>query len=216
MRSNIPFLIQGRCAEDRVGRSDVNCEQCGRALKPSAKFCPGCGAKAEGVAAAPSSGASTPPPPAFSTAEAPPPWLTSTAVGGSAASRGVPQGGKDTKTKPLLSTSSRERGGCLTVWLVLIIIINLAFAITMVSAKMPFVEPGAERYIQALVCVANLVFASAMLKWKAWGFYGLVAIQILNVIAGFIMKVPSITIAIWIGMLLLFLYLAKDTLSDLE
>jgi hypothetical protein len=75
--------------------------------------------------------------------------------------------------------------GCLTVWLWLILIGNILGVIFTALAPLFFEVPDLPKWylpvsIAATVCV--VISAVGLLKWKVWGFWGLVAMQGVSVL----------------------------------
>jgi hypothetical protein len=71
---------------------------------------------------------------------------------------------------------SKSRHGCLTAWLVLMVVTNAGIAVfyglTLVAME------GANVPLLVLLSAAGLAnagFAVALLRWKRWGFWGFVA-----------------------------------------
>lgn len=101
----------------------------------------------------------------------------------------------------------------LTIWLSLIIIVNLF------SAAMYFIMP--ERildviptlpqwytYVFGIFAVLNVLFAVALFKWKKWGFYGFclfavlssiinVYLQVIGILPAVLVPIISILILFW-------------------
>lgn len=95
-----------------------------------------------------------------------------------------------------VESTERKRGGCLTAFLVLMLIANpltglyYLFAGSTVRQALPSM-PGWVIPVLALFALANFVFALGMWNWKKWGVYGFAAssllIFVVNVIAiGFV------------------------------
>ena len=74
-------------------------------------------------------------------------------------------------------TNGKQRHGCLTAWLILIIVVNglsavsMPSMITMVKQYVPNM-PDWIVWPSVLLALLNVVFAIALFKWKRWGFYG--------------------------------------------
>ncbi len=70
----------------------------------------------------------------------------------------------------------KKRGGCLTAWLIFMLIANSLTALYyLVSLAIGEGLPGIPqwaKYILAVGCILNIVFAVAILRWKRWGVYG--------------------------------------------
>ena len=87
----------------------------------------------------------------------------------------------------------KERHGCLTAWLVLMIVANGLTAVAMPLMVGPFLEeyPNAPPWVVwpiAANAALNVVFAFALFNWKKWGFVGFflnnVVLCALNLYAG--------------------------------
>jgi bacteriorhodopsin len=86
--------------------------------------------------------------------------------------------------------NKKSRHGCLTAWLILIIIINVA--LTVITIVQVTSNPG--KYYawvmpaQIIFCVWSLVCVTALFMWKKWGFYGFFAgafaVMILYLVTG--------------------------------
>ena len=73
----------------------------------------------------------------------------------------------------------RRRGGCLTAWLMLMLILNPLVAIYYLVAGGTVRQalPGLPPWVLPVLTVfgiANFVFALAVWNWKKWGMYGFV------------------------------------------
>lgn len=94
-----------------------------------------------------------------------------------------------------MSDQNKKRHGCLTAWLILMIIANsltsLAFLIGSQSVRLKFPQapPWAFPVLGALG-VINLVCAIALLKWKKWGFFGFVASSLIAFAVNLMVGVP--------------------------
>lgn len=80
---------------------------------------------------------------------------------------------------------TRQRHGCLTTWLVLMIVANSLTALlyTFGSAAILQNLPDAPAWalpVLGVACVINVVFAVALLQWKKWGFFGFTAMAIVT------------------------------------
>jgi hypothetical protein len=74
----------------------------------------------------------------------------------------------------------KQRHGCLTAWLVLMIVANLLTAVTNLAfgAALRQLHPDAPAWampVMGLACLANVAWAIALFRWKRWGFYAFVA-----------------------------------------
>jgi hypothetical protein len=89
------------------------------------------------------------------------------------------------QNEPVKNTTSpsqpqKQRNGCLTIWLWLIIIFNILGVIltavgTTVTDNLNL--PAWYIPVAIIATVFVVIFAIALLKWKAWGFWGLVAME---------------------------------------
>src|SRR5688500_20341036 len=73
--------------------------------------------------------------------------------------------------------STKTRHGCLTAWLILMILANALTAVTtpLFAASIRQAIPGFPEWVVwpiVLLAVLNVVFAVALFKWKKWGFLG--------------------------------------------
>lgn len=115
----------------------------------------------------------------------------------------------------------RERGGCLTAWLVLVLIVNPLTGIYYLLQGQELARqlpnfPGWAIPALVVVAFANFAFAVGIWTWKRWGIYGLigsaVVATIINVLSG--LAIPGIvSAAISIGILL---FLVRDKWDNFE
>ena len=98
----------------------------------------------------------------------------------------------DTETKimdaapqppPLPPEQPPQRHGCLTAWLVFMIVINAIMAvltpISIAGWKQMGLNPSPVYIGVIVLClISNVVFAIALLRWQKWGFYGFIAASI--------------------------------------
>jgi hypothetical protein len=71
----------------------------------------------------------------------------------------------------------KQRHGCLTAWLVLMIVANSAAGLLYLSGSTAIKQtlPGAASWafpVMGILGLFNLVCAVALLKWRKWGFWG--------------------------------------------
>ena len=77
----------------------------------------------------------------------------------------------------------QKRGGCLTAFLIAMLIVNsLAAALyfflhARILASYPR-APGFLMYLLGFMCLANVGFAAAVWYWKKWGVYGFAAMSV--------------------------------------
>jgi hypothetical protein len=88
-------------------------------------------------------------------------------------------------------SDGKQRHGCLTAWLVLMLIgnaglVGFLLAIAAIKQRIP---TGWAFPVSAVIGVMNVVFVVAIFRWKKWGFVGLVLTSILafvlNLMFGF-------------------------------
>lgn len=82
---------------------------------------------------------------------------------------------------------SKNRHGCVTAWLILMIVANAATAIVylffgeIIDESLPTLISQTKLLILAAIGLANLVFAILLLKWKKWAFWGFSATSLVTV-----------------------------------
>jgi len=97
--------------------------------------------------------------------------------------------------------AQKQRHGCVTAWLVIMIVLNSLTAITYLFAS-DFITnnlPDASTTMIVLLGIfgiANIIFAVMLLRWKKFGFWGFIASSILVLII-------NLNIGIGIGQLVL-------------
>jgi hypothetical protein len=85
----------------------------------------------------------------------------------------------------------KQRHGCLTAWLVLMIIANSATALIYLFAsgtiRQTFPDAPAGIFpLLAILGIFNVVCSIALFKWKKWGFYGFMVSSIVALIINLI------------------------------
>ncbi len=112
---------------------------------------------------------------------------------------------------PAAALADRERGGCLSAWLILVMVANLA-GVAMALEAAPRFSVG---YFLALLSIVNIIFAFAMWNWKKWGAVGfgmsMIVVFFLGASSGSIMDILSALIP---GFLLLTLVGPKWNLME--
>ncbi len=98
---------------------------------------------------------------------------------------------------PESTTQGKQRHGCLTAYLVVMIIANAAVAVMYLIGKEGIKQalPQMEDWVFPVligVGIFNLVCAIALFRWKKWGFWGFVASSCL-------MLVINLSIGLGIG-----------------
>lgn len=82
---------------------------------------------------------------------------------------------------------SKNRHGCVTAWLILMIITNAATTIVylffgeIIEESLPTLISQTKLLILAAIGLANLVFAILLFKWKKWAFWGFAATSLVTV-----------------------------------
>ena len=90
---------------------------------------------------------------------------------------------------PSLSTQQPpQRHGCLTAWLIFMLIANAATAIvtplSIAGMRQAGLQPSPVGIGVIVVCaIANIAFAVALFRWQRWGFYGFIATSAIALIA---------------------------------
>jgi len=84
----------------------------------------------------------------------------------------------------------KGRHGCLTAWLVFMIIVNSGTALYYLASGQSVRQlnpamPDWALPVLILGCVLNVVFAVALFQWKKWGFYGFVCVAVVAMMVNF-------------------------------
>ena len=85
----------------------------------------------------------------------------------------------------------KSRHGCVTAWLVLMIIANSLTGLIYllvpenISKLLPGEVPSLFFLVLGLIGISNVVFSMALFRWKLWGFYGF----IVSSLAAFVINV---------------------------
>ncbi|MBT8272043.1 MAG: hypothetical protein KJO25_08370, partial [Bacteroidia bacterium] len=86
------------------------------------------------------------------------------------------------------TVDQKPRHGCVTAWLILMIVANAFSAITylfmgnIISENLPNSIPNSVILLLGLVSIVNLVFAIMLFKWKKWAFWGFAGTSIIALI----------------------------------
>ncbi len=83
------------------------------------------------------------------------------------------QKGSGSQTR-YVADSGRQRGGCLSAWLVLVMGANGLGAL-LVLGQAAQSASAADTCLVLALSIGNVVFAAALWNWKKWGAYGLAA-----------------------------------------
>ncbi len=97
----------------------------------------------------------------------------------------------------------RERGGCLSAWLILIIAGNIVMAFINLINATRVADIGWIFALQSFLSVINVVFATAIWNWKKWGVYGLFFIIVMGFVLNLIWGTTLTTLAALIPAILL-------------
>lgn len=81
----------------------------------------------------------------------------------------------------------KQRHGCLTAWLILMIVANSLSALMYLFARNLIMDaaPGAPGWtfpVYAVLGIVNVVCAIALARWKKWGFYGFVVTTVAGMV----------------------------------
>ena len=92
--------------------------------------------------------------------------------------------------------TDRRRGGCLTAFLLAMMIINPLVAILYLAAGSLVQKglPDAPSWaipVLGIFCIVNLACAIALWRWKRWGFYGFVVSAIVALVINIIIGLPA-------------------------
>lgn len=101
---------------------------------------------------------------------------------------------KPVRKGEIVATEGNGRHGCLTIWLLILLLWNLVLVLTYTGCNMvqwfgDIGEPFGWYFpIMIGLAVASLVCVMAIFRWRKWGFWGLLIISavkiVLEVIAG--------------------------------
>jgi hypothetical protein len=100
--------------------------------------------------------------------------------------------GQNIPTAPPVTPTKKQRHGCLTALLIVIIVLNaigiLGSAILAVVGTgflgVDITVPLWENIVSIVLGIMTIVCAVAIFMWKKWGFWGLVAVEVINVASG--------------------------------
>jgi hypothetical protein len=90
-------------------------------------------------------------------------------------------------------TEGKQRHGCLTAWLVLMIIANLAIALIYLFGSSAIRHdfpsaPGWAFPVLAIAGIVNVICAIALFQWKKWGFSGVIATTVVTFVVNLIIR----------------------------
>ncbi|MEM7406313.1 MAG: hypothetical protein AAF458_13525 [Pseudomonadota bacterium] len=112
----------------------------------------------------------------------------------------------------------KSRHGCLTAWLILMLVSNAAIAVMYLggSGAMADVDGGLPGWYLPLMGIAgiwNIVCVVALFKWKKWGFWGFCASSALALVCNMVVGlgvVASVSGLIGIALLYGVLHIGKE------
>jgi hypothetical protein len=93
------------------------------------------------------------------------------------------------------ASPARKRGGCLTAFLVVMMIVNPIVAVlyfaggSMIRQGLPDAPPWAIPVLGAF-CLVNAACAVALFMWKRWGFYGFVISAVVALVVNIVVGLP--------------------------
>lgn len=120
-----------------------------------------------------------------------------------------------TDPAPAPPPSERARGGCLTAFLIAVMIINPLVAIMYLAMGSTITKnlpdaPGWAMPVLGIFCIVNFVSALALWRWKKWGFYGFVVSSIVALVVNIVIGLPAHqVIAGPVGVIILYALLRK-------
>jgi len=120
---------------------------------------------------------------------------------------------------------SKQRHGCVTAWLTLMIIANsissLAYLFMGKKIAAHFPTPVSQSVIMALavIGIANLVFSIMLFKWKKWAFWAFAGTSLITLVINISIEIgiaSSILGLAGVGILFAVLQIKKDKVSSWE
>ena len=114
--------------------------------------------------------------------------------------------------------AEKKRHGCLTAWLVLMIVANSVTALlylvgfNFVKDRLPNI-PNWSILLFAILAAFNVVCAIALFKWKKWGFWGFLINSVIALCVNFYVGLGignSLTGMLGIEMLYIILQIGKE------
>jgi len=98
----------------------------------------------------------------------------------------------DVLTNGVNPPDKKRRHGCLTTWLLLIIVGGvLGFILYWPGGKAARRDPSWANPLRDALHVANAIFAIALWRWKKWGFYGFVATALAGLVINLSVYLPA-------------------------
>jgi mannose/fructose/N-acetylgalactosamine-specific phosphotransferase system component IIB len=117
--------------------------------------------------------------------------------------------------------SVRTRSGCLTAYLILMLIANLiaGFFYFIANTELRHRLPSKYEWLIPLMgflCFANIVFAIALLNWKKWGLFGAIVCSIIVFIINLTLGISIINLLFGLVGLGILLYLVSRDWDDFK
>jgi hypothetical protein len=115
----------------------------------------------------------------------------------------------------MTTSSSRERGGCLTAWIVVVAIANAVTAFQYITGGNQLAQaiPGASGgvfILLAVLALVNVAAAVALWYWKRLGFYAFIGTSIAALVINLALGVPPLLSLVGLVGVGLLWYLLKD------
>jgi hypothetical protein len=99
-----------------------------------------------------------------------------------------------------MTDTKQNRSGCLTAFIIVLIVLNALGALSSFFAG-PLLSTLTPEYsisnsysmISGVLSLLNIVFLIGVWRYKRWGFYGIIAVSIINIILGIFLTSSIIT-----------------------
>ena len=103
-----------------------------------------------------------------------------------------------------LTEHPRTRHGCLTVWLVGMIVANAAVSVAYLTMANPIGLSPTVQALLAAAAAANVLFGIALFRWRRWGFWGFVGVSAGVFIVNISILTPVAALSGLVGVALLY------------
>jgi hypothetical protein len=103
----------------------------------------------------------------------------------------------------------KQRGGCLTTWIYIMMIINVGMAFLALGMREYLQLSDGDIIIQFLISIATIVCGILLLKWKKTGFYLILAVYLISVVINLIAGNGIYSFSGAMGLLILWVLLNK-------
>ena len=115
---------------------------------------------------------------------------------------------------PPASPETRSRGGCLTAFLIVMMIVNPLVAIMYLATgsaiQRSLDAPSWAIPVLGIFCIVNFVAAIALWRWKKWGFYAFVVSSLVALVINIMIGLPLYQVVFGpIGVVILYALLHK-------